>query len=82
MAFAILQGKIVFVVPGKVHGFCLGRNPLTGVIFEFAAFGIFRHYTLFGTEDQALFEVGAIGAVVAGFGNVFAKQHKQDLLFL
>ena len=71
----LLQRKICVVVFSEIHGFCLERNTLAGVIFEFAA-GLFCAAQAFlCAKHLAVLQHGAVAAIGAGTFYLFPKQH-------
>ena len=71
----LLQRKICVVVFSEIHGFCLERNTLAGVIFEFAAFVVRGTDSLFGTEYLVLIQIRTVQTIAAGTLYFFTKQH-------
>ena len=69
------QRKIIFVIFSEVHGFCFGRDALTGIVLEFTA-GLFgAAQSLLGTKYLVFLQHGAVNAVGAGAFYLFPKQH-------
>ena len=76
-ALTFLQGKIILIIFGEIHGFCLGRDPFAWIILEFAAFVILIADALFHTKHLTVFQHCAESAVCAGFFDFFPEQHWQ-----
>ena len=74
-SFSCLQGKIFFVVFGKIQGFGLFGDPLAGIIFEAAALAFLRLETFLCTEDHSVFQTCTIQTVTAGTFDLLSKQH-------
>ena len=75
MVFVISEGKILFLIFGKIQRLGLRGNALEGVVAEFSAVIAVPDDSLFGAEQGILPQPGAIAAVVAGLLHLFAKQH-------
>ena len=80
MVFVISEGKIFLFIFAEIHGPGLGRNPLEGVIAEFAAVFAHRHNSLLGAEHHLLVHFRAIAAVQAGALHLFPEQHSDPFL--
>ena len=75
-AFLRLQGKVLFLIPGKIQSLCLQRDPLAGVVAEAETLVIFGFQTLFNAKDGAVFQTGAMGTIGTGTFNFFSEQHE------
>ena len=75
MVFAVLQGKIVLFVFGKIQSLGLGGDPLEGVVAEFAAVVTVPDDSFFGAENGILIQFGSVEAVNAGTVDFLTKQH-------
>ena len=82
MLFAVLQGKIVLFVFGKIQSLGLGGDALEGVVAEFPAVVTVPDDSLFGAEHHFLVHFRAEAAVLAGPLHLFSKQHSDPFLSL
>ena len=80
MVFAVLQGKIVLFIFGKIQSLGLGGDPLEGVVAEFAAVVTVPDDSFFGAEHHFLVHFRAEAAVLAGPLHLFPKQHSDPFL--
>lgn len=70
-----LQGIILVFVFGKIHGLCLYRDSLAGIIFESAARIVNGTNAFFAAKHCVIFQNCAMDTVGAGTFHFFSKQH-------
>jgi hypothetical protein len=75
MSGGFLEAKIFVFVFGKIKGFCLKRDTLTGVIGKLTTLVGERHDTLFYTKNLIIGNSRSVNAVTAGTRHFFTKQH-------
>lgn len=69
------EGEIFLIVFAEIHGLCPGRNTLEGIILESHAATVICSDSVFGAQDTAVIQFGAVKAVGTGSFDFLPEQH-------